>query len=95
MNICRGDPVLRKRLQEQLKRDMETRRQLVLNPGASVMVERQKKGGLFQRNVLKEVKKKQQGIVTNIEDLWTTRREGARKAKTRTARTAPYKYVRL
>lgn len=87
MSICRGDPVLRQRLQEELKREIEARRRFVLDPRASVTVRRQQKSGPFQRNAVKQVKRSQEKCFGGIEDLWTTKRTAG--GKMRTIRTRP------
>lgn len=96
MNVCRGDPILRRRLREHVKKEMALRNRLLLDPRESVVVVRQQKHLPFQRNVVKSVMRKPQApVVGNVEELWTTKRTGGGKVKTRRNRPTPYKTFRL
>lgn len=99
MGICLGDPVLRRRLQEHRRRDIEARRQFYLNPSASMTVSRQAKAGPFGRNVIKQVKTNVQFSAGAAEGLWTkkptTTRNSGGKIKTTRGKSCLPRSVRL
>lgn len=82
-------------MREQLKKETELRKRLLLHPRDSMIIVRQQGYLPFQRNVVKSVMKKPQPVVGNIENLWTTKRTGGGKVKTRRTRPTPYKTFRL
>lgn len=98
MRICLGDPILRKRLEEQMKREKELRRLYYLNPSASTSVRRvERRGGCFQKNTVKQVKsvRPQLGMYS-MEDLWPKKNSsGGGKVKSSRAWTVKRSTVRL
>lgn len=95
-NICHGDAILRTRLEEQLRNDLEIGRRYWTDPSASVTVTRQSKSGLFQKNVVKQVKKNPEPRITDMKELWPNRpTTGERRIKTVQSKSIQSKCIRL
>ncbi|KAK9872780.1 hypothetical protein WA026_019563 [Henosepilachna vigintioctopunctata] len=96
--ICRGDPVLRMRIRQQLLQIREQKRRVLLDPSAGVVVERVEPTTMFQRNN-KHLKKVSvaRNFVTEV-PKWLPKIDKHRTAgpirRKRDARNAPYKNLR-
>lgn len=74
-----------------LKKEAETRKRLFLDPGASMVITRQKEIGPFQRNVVKKITWKPLPNLMGVENMWkVANKEGGGKWKSKRTRTAPY-----
>lgn len=95
MNISHGDPILRARLEEQQKNDLGLGRRYWMDPSTSVTVTRQSKSELFQKNVVKHVKKNPEPRITDLKQLWPKKVYQRRKKKSEQTNAMQSKCIRL
>lgn len=87
MDICRGDPVLRRRLRMQLKEEEKMRRELMVNPGLAVEVQRVTEEKMFHPNAVKIVKR------LNLPEfpVLTKKVDGRKNKRATEVRKTPYR----
>lgn len=96
--ICRGDPVLRRRVRRKLRKNRRMQRETTLDPSRGVKVIRSGPKSLFNTNAIKIVKIKK---LTGLEDernAFTKKQKQIgpiRRYTNSEARVKPYKVIRI
>lgn len=90
MRVCKGDPVLRKRIRMQIQETLHLQEEILMNPSRTVNVSRSKPGKIFGKNVVKIVTKRK--LPVGI----TTKNDGEPKVKKRKQMVSKsFKNIRL